>query len=177
MTVTFAPAACGTVQSRAAVGAGGFGALTAGHLEIRFSVASLAAGASCQVDVNVTPSTAGVKSNTTAAPVATGPVALTGTAANGSLTVLSQLTVGKAFAPASIGTNDASVLTHHAHQPEHHGGHRRGLHRYLSRRPGEHRSGGRRDYLRGATVTAANNGTSVALSGATVPRERLVHGR
>src|SRR6185437_9528556 len=80
VTVVFTPAACGTVQSRAAVGVGVFGATTAGHQEIQFSVASLAAGASCEADINVTPSSSGVKSNTTAAPTAAGPVALTGTA-------------------------------------------------------------------------------------------------
>ena len=109
-TASFAPAACGTVQSRAAVGAGGFGALTAGHLEIRFDVASLAPGATCQVDVNVTSTTLGAANNTTAAPAATGPVAITGTAASATLTV-AQASLAKAFAPAAIDAGGISTLT------------------------------------------------------------------
>ena len=111
-TVSFTPAACGTVQSRAAVGAGGFGALTAGHLEIQFSVASLAAGASCRADIDVTSSTVGARNNVTAAPVATGPVALTGTAASATLTVLGAPTFAKAFAaPKNIAVGGATTLT------------------------------------------------------------------
>ena len=109
-TVTFAPAACGTVQSRATVGAGGFGALTAGHLEIRFDVATLAAGATCEADIGVTSVTAGAANNTTAAPTATGPVALTGSAASATLTVV-QASLTKAFAPTAIDVAGTSTLT------------------------------------------------------------------
>ena len=58
----------------------------------------------------------------------------------------------------------------HAHQRQRDGGHGRGLHRYVSGESREHGVGlGRHARAQAATVTAANNGASVALSGATVP--------
>ena len=108
-TAVFTPAACGTLQSRAAVGAGGFGALATGHQEIRFDVASLAAGATCRVDVGVTSTTPGAANNTTAAPTATGPVALTGTAASATLTVV-RPTLTKAFGAGAINDGDTTAL-------------------------------------------------------------------
>lgn len=83
-TFTFNPTGpdCGTVTktddtaSAAADGA------------IRFKVSSLAAGVSCEISVNITSSTSGAVTNTTDAPVATAPVALTGTTAWASITVL-----------------------------------------------------------------------------------------
>ena len=80
-TFTFTPAACGTVTQI------GGAASVAGDDNIRFSVASLAAGVSCEVSVNITSSTAGAVTNTTDAPVATAPVALTGTTAWASITI------------------------------------------------------------------------------------------
>jgi uncharacterized repeat protein (TIGR01451 family) len=109
--VTFTPAACGTVQSRAAVGSGTYGALTAGHLEVQFSAASLAAGSSCQADIDVTSTTIGARNNTTAAPTAAGPVALTGTAASATLTVLAAPTVAKSFGVASLASGGNTSLT------------------------------------------------------------------
>ena len=80
-TFTFTPAACGTVTRISGA------ASIAGDDNIRFEVASLAVGASCEVSVNITSSTAGAVTNTTDAPVATSPVALTGTTAWASITV------------------------------------------------------------------------------------------
>ena len=109
-SVTFTPAGCGTVQSRAIVGSGAFGAPAPGHLEVRLDVASLAAGASCQADIGVTSVTAGAAANTTAAPGATGPAVLTGTAASATLTVI-QAALTKAFVPATIDAGGISTLT------------------------------------------------------------------
>ena len=80
-TFTFTPAACGTVTSTVPA------ASVAGDNNIRFSVASLAPGVSCQASVNVTSSTPGAITNTTAMPTATGPAALTGVLAWADLTV------------------------------------------------------------------------------------------
>ena len=81
-TFTFTPAACGAVTKISGA------ASVAGDDNIRFGVASLAVGASCEVSANITSSTAGAVTNTTDAPVATAPVALTGTTAWASITVL-----------------------------------------------------------------------------------------
>ena len=78
---TFAPAACGTVTKTSGA------ASVTGDNNVRFQLTSLAAGATCQVGVTVTSSTAGTVTNTTAAPTASGPVATSGTAASASLTV------------------------------------------------------------------------------------------
>ena len=78
---SFAPAACGTVTKLSGA------ASAAGDSALRFSVASLAPGASCQVTVSVTSSSAGSITNATNAATATGPAALTGVGANASLTI------------------------------------------------------------------------------------------
>lgn len=78
---TFTPAVCGTVARITG------GASAAGDNSIRFSTASLAADATCRVTVNVTSSTAGSITNSTNAPTATGPAALTGSTANAPLTI------------------------------------------------------------------------------------------
>ena len=82
-TFTYSPAACGTVTKIDDT------ASAAGDGAIRFNVASLAAGVSCEVSVNITSSTSGAVTNTTDVPVATAPVALTGTTAWASITVQS----------------------------------------------------------------------------------------
>ncbi len=80
----YAPAACGTVtrtDDTASVAADG---------AIRFGVASLAAGVSCEVSVNITSSTSGAVTNTTGTPTATAATslaALSGTTAWDSITV------------------------------------------------------------------------------------------
>ena len=81
ITFTYTPAACGTVTRTSGA------ASAAEDNNIRLSVASLAVGASCQVSANVTSSTPGIITNTTNAPIATAPAALTGTAAAANLTV------------------------------------------------------------------------------------------
>jgi len=82
-TFTYAPAACGTVTRISGA------ASVAGDDNIRFSVATLAAGVSCELSATITSSTAGAVTNTTGSPVATAPVALTGTTAWASITILS----------------------------------------------------------------------------------------
>jgi uncharacterized repeat protein (TIGR01451 family) len=81
ISFSFTPAACGTVTNTV----GGASAL--GDTSVRFSVASLALGATCQASVNVTSSSAGLITNTTNAPIATGPATLSGASANAALTV------------------------------------------------------------------------------------------
>lgn len=80
-TFTYNPAACGTVTKISGAASG------AGDNNIRVTVASLAAGASCEVSANVTSSTPGIITNTTDAPIATAPAVLTGNAAWANLTV------------------------------------------------------------------------------------------
>lgn len=80
-TFTYTPAACGTVTSTTGA------ASAAGDNNARISVASLAAGASCQISINVTSSAIGTVTNTANAPTATGPAALTGVTAWANLTV------------------------------------------------------------------------------------------
>lgn len=82
ITFTFTPLVCGTVTSTVPV------ASAVNDNNIRFSVATLAVGVSCQVSVNVTSSTSGNITNTTNAPIATVPSALTGIAAWADLVVL-----------------------------------------------------------------------------------------
>ena len=82
-TFSYTPAACGSVTKISTA------ASVAGDDNIRFSVASLAAGASCEVSVNITSSTSGAVTNTTDAPIAAAPAVLTGTTAWASITVLS----------------------------------------------------------------------------------------
>jgi len=81
-TFTYSPAACGTVTKTTGA------ASVTGDNNVRFSVASLAAGVSCQVTVNVTSSTPGIITNTTNVPTAAAPAVLTGIAASANLTVL-----------------------------------------------------------------------------------------
>jgi hypothetical protein len=84
-TFAFSPTGpdCGAVTKISGV------ASAANDADIRFSVASLAAGGSCAVSVNITSSIQGAVTNTTNVPVATAPVALNGTTAWDSITVLS----------------------------------------------------------------------------------------
>ena len=86
VTFGYTPAACGTVTRTDDT------ASVAGDGAIRFNVATLAAGVSCEVSVNITSSTAGAVTNTTDAPIATAATAmaaLTGTTAWDSITVQS----------------------------------------------------------------------------------------
>lgn len=80
-TFTYNPAACGTVTKISGA------ASATGDNNIRFAVASLAAGASCEISANVTSTTPGIITNTTGAPSAAAPAALTGAAASANLTV------------------------------------------------------------------------------------------
>ena len=102
---TFTPTACGTVTKTSGA------ASAVGDNNILFSAASIASGASCQVSVNVTSSTAGGITNTTGAPTTTGPVALTGATATATLNVYAPPTVTKSFAPAGISYGGTSTMT------------------------------------------------------------------
>jgi uncharacterized repeat protein (TIGR01451 family) len=102
---TFTPAACGTVTKILG------GASAAGDTGVLLSAASLAAGASCQVQMNVTSTLANNFVNTTSAPTATGPVALTGVAATASLNGTQAPTVTKAFAVPAIASGGNTNLT------------------------------------------------------------------
>jgi uncharacterized repeat protein (TIGR01451 family) len=106
-TFTFTPAACGTVTKISNA------ASTAGDNNVRLSVASLAAGATCQVSLNVTSNVAGSGTNTTNAPVATGPVATTGTPANAPVTVnaLAAPIITKNILATDLAIGGTSVMT------------------------------------------------------------------
>jgi len=80
-TFSYTPLACGTVTKTTGA------ASAVGDSSLRFSVASLAAGASCQVSVNITSSMVGAVTNTTNSPLASGPATLSGIAALASMTV------------------------------------------------------------------------------------------
>ncbi|MBK9927297.1 MAG: sortase [Anaerolineales bacterium] len=80
-TFTFTPASCGTITKING------SASAVNDTAIRFTAASLAPGASCSVDVDVTSSTVGQVTNTTSAPTASGPFSLTGNTVNADLTV------------------------------------------------------------------------------------------
>jgi mucin-19 len=98
---SFTPAACGSVTKTSGA------ASAAGDANLRFSVASLAAGASCQASANVTSATAGSITNTTDAPTASGPTAVSGAAASAPLSIAAQplITILKSanFASANPG--------------------------------------------------------------------------
>jgi len=104
-TFVFTPAACGTVTKISG------GSSAAGDNNIQFTAASISAGATCQVAVDVTSSTAGPITNTTTAPAATGPVALTGTAASANLNVYTLPTVTKVFTSNNISYGGTSTMT------------------------------------------------------------------
>jgi uncharacterized repeat protein (TIGR01451 family) len=78
---SFTPAACGTLSRPSGA------ALAAGDGEVLFSAASLLPGASCEVSMSVSSSSAGDITNSTSAPAATGPVALTGSGSQAALKV------------------------------------------------------------------------------------------
>ncbi|QWV93033.1 DUF11 domain-containing protein [Geomonas oryzisoli] len=79
--ISFSPAGCGGVTKSSGA------ASAAGDGEVRFTASSIAPGASCQVTFNVTSSSYGLLTNTTAAPLATGPTGLSGTSASANVTV------------------------------------------------------------------------------------------
>ena len=104
-TFTFTPMACGTATTTAGA------ASAAGNNNIRLNVATLAPGASCQLQANVTSITVGAALNTTTAVTATGPVALTGGTANATLTVLAAPTITKSFAVGNLASGGNTNLT------------------------------------------------------------------
>src|SRR6185503_1275777 len=78
------------------------------------NVATLAAGSSCLLQANVTSTSASAYGNTTGAPTATGPVALTGSAVGPiTLTVTGAVapTVTKAFTASTLAVGSTTTLT------------------------------------------------------------------
>jgi len=116
-TFTFTPAACGTVtKTNGAASAAGDGA-------VRFAAAILAAGASCQVQMNVTALTAGVYNNTTD-PITsqyTGPNTTTDGYKSSTLTAIAPPVIAKVFGANSIlssgTTNRTTTLTFSIRNP------------------------------------------------------------
>lgn len=106
-TITYgANTGCGTVTLTDA-GGGGYGVNDTG---IRFRATPAGPGAVCQVTINVDSSTVGYVTNTTNAPTATGPVALSGTAASAPLSIGAP-TLTKAYSSTTIGSGSTSTLT------------------------------------------------------------------
>ena len=104
-TFTFTPAACGTVTKILG------GASAAGDTGVLFTAATLATGISCQVQMNVTSTLANNFVNTTGAPTATGPAALTGVAATASLNGTQAPAVTEAFAAPGLASGGSTNLT------------------------------------------------------------------
>ena len=103
---SFAPLTCGSVSKTT-------GAASApGDNNARFSVASLASGATCQVTLNVTSSTAGPITNTTSAPSAAGPTAVSGAAASAVLNVLAQPLISVLKSANVASANPGQVITY-----------------------------------------------------------------
>lgn len=107
-TIAFTPAACGTVNN------GSGGALAANDTSLRFNVASLAAGASCQAAIPVVNSVLGNQVNTTGTPTAQTPggVAVTGSVATATFAVV-QPNLTKTWGAVSFsnGGNTTLVFT------------------------------------------------------------------
>ena len=106
-TFTFTPAACGTVTKIAGT------ASAAGDNNVLLADTTQPAGASCQVQMNLTSSVANNFINTTNAPTAAGPIALTGATATASLNGTQAPAVTEAFAVGSLasGANTSLTLT------------------------------------------------------------------
>ena len=88
---------------------GGTITATAGSGTVSLSGATLTAGQQCQFGVNVTGTSAGVKSNVTGTISSTESGA--GTTASANITVVAPPTIGKAFGAASIPLNGSTALT------------------------------------------------------------------
>ena len=136
---------------------------------LSLSGGNLPANGTCNVTVNVSASAAGYYVNSSG-PVATAE-APNATAANGTLTVLAPLGVQKAFTPASVPVNTASVLKITLSNPN--AVALTGVAFNDAYPAGLVNTGAASGAISGAgcsgTVTAANNGTSLALAGGSVP--------
>ena len=103
---SFTPAGCGSVSKTT-------GAASApGDNNARFSVATLPSGATCQVTLNVTSSTAGPITNTTLPPSAAGPTAVSGIAASAALNVLAQPLISILKSANVASANPGQVITY-----------------------------------------------------------------
>ena len=116
----------------------------------RSPAATIPASGSCTVTVNVTSAAAGAYANT----IAVGAVTSTNAGANTAAAqrhahgALGDLTVAKAFAPGSIGTNDTSVLTITLTNANATAVDGRRVHRYVPGESREHGIGLGRQHLR-----------------------------
>ncbi len=106
-STTFIPAGCGSVTNASG------GLIAANDGGVRFSTASLAPGANCQVTMNVTASGTGMVTNTTAAPLATGPVSLTGISASAAVNVsaLPLISILKTANRTSVNSGEDVIYT------------------------------------------------------------------
>ncbi len=149
---------------------GGTVTATAGGSGFDLSGASLPADSSCTVTVTVTSATAGVYTNTIAAGALSNTEGKTNpSAASAVLSVLDPPTVAKGFAPAEIPVNGTSVLTITLTNPN--AFDITGA-AFTDNYPAElvnTVSPEGATTCTGGTVTAAVDGTSLALSGATIP--------
>jgi mucin-19 len=103
---SFAPAACGSVSKTSGA------ASAAGDSNLRFSVASLAPGAACQVTVNVTGSTPGSITNTTNPVSAAGPTAVTGASPSADLSITALPLISILKSADVSGANPGDVITY-----------------------------------------------------------------
>ncbi len=164
------PAAVTTVPATAATTCGGTASQAAGSVTL--AGGTIPAAGSCTVTVQVTSATVGAHANTIAAGDVTSANAAANTsAANATLTVLAAPTVAKAFAPASIYPDGTAVLTITLTNPNatpvtgaaFTDNYPAGI--VNNPLPG----GPALSNTCGGTATAAPSGTSVSLSGGTIP--------
>ena len=161
---TAAPAAVIT-----GAGCSGTVSAAANGSSLALSLADVPASSSCDITVNVSSATAGTYVNSSGPVSATN--ASTSASVNGTLTVLSHIGALKAFTPASVSTNAASVLKITLSNPNSvaltgvtfNDAYPAGL--VNTATPGGAISG----IGCSGSVSAAANGTSLDLSGATVP--------
>jgi len=133
---------------------------------VRLTGGTIAANGSCQIRVDVTTATAGVRTNTTGA---VGSSLGAGNAASAVLTTLTPLTVLKSFAPASVGVNQNSVLTIRLTNPNAFAVSNAAFTDSYPTNLVNAPSPGGATTCTGGTVTATGGGTSVQLAGGTVP--------
>ena len=106
----------GTLQNNATgnVTCSGLGGATLtggvnGGTNVGFSVGTIVPGGTCTITQSVTATS--TNTNTTTAPSASGPVSVTGSTANATLTVGNAITVTKSFGTNPVGINTNSLLT------------------------------------------------------------------
>ena len=156
-----------TATPLASSNCGGTASATANGISLGFTGGTIPANGSCVVTVNVTSAAAGSYTNTSGAVTTTnaGP----GVADSATLTVLLKPTIAKSFAPATIPVGGTSVLTLTITNPG--GAPLTGL-AFTDTYPANllnTAAPAGTTTCTGGTVIAADNGSSVALSGGSVP--------